>query len=466
MVDRSYLFDDNAMRDFIVNGYHVINVDQPAAFHDGIYEKTKAIFDEDGNPGNNLLPRVPEIQQVYDEPAVRGALTSLLGPDYVMHAHRHPHVNPPNSRGGSWHKDSYWGYTKVRDHHPRWIMAMYYPQDTPVEIGPTGVIPGSHYFESREEIVGGNGSVPDGFPASGKAGTITIIHFDLWHRAFPNATDKVRYMMKFQFTRMSEPDRPCWNCQQDDIDLGDLSDDPRSAMWRNMWHWLAGNGSAGTRQEGGKHVEALARDLTHELETKRMHAAYNLGECGESGLPHLLEALQNDRDEVRREACYGLSALGSAAIEPLVSLLGNGNERVRGYAVYALGDIRHHNPSVAEHLAGLSDDPSPFVRQNVADALGQIKLSEDTSVPALIGMMKDEDEQVRSRTAYALARFGDNAEVAIQDLADACYDENRYVQGHAAVALEQIGTPEALRTLLHWLQASRWCPLTTAKSTF
>ena len=140
MVDRSYLFDDDAMRDFIVNGYHVISVDKPVALHDGIYEKTKAIIDEDGNPGNNLLPRVPEIQQVYDDPRVQGALTSLLGPDYVMHAHRHPHVNPPNSRGGAWHKDSYWGYTKVRDHHPRWIMAMYYPQDTPVEIGPTGVV--------------------------------------------------------------------------------------------------------------------------------------------------------------------------------------------------------------------------------------------------------------------------------------------------------------------------------------
>ncbi len=466
MVDRSYLFDDDAMRDFIVNGYHVINVDQPVAFHDGIYEKTKAIIDVDGNPGNNLLPRVPEIQQVYDDPAVQGALTSLLGPDYVMHAHRHPHVNPPNSRGGNWHKDSYWGYTKVRDHHPRWIMAMYYPQDTPVEIGPTGVIPGSHYFESREETVGGNGSVPDGFPASGKAGTITIIHFDLWHRAFPNATDKVRYMMKFQFTRMSEPNHPCWNNQRDKIDLGDLSDDPRSAMWRNMWHWLAGNGSAGTRREDEEHVEALARDLTHELEQKRLHAAYNLAECGESALPHFLEALQHERDEVRREACYGLSALGTAAVDPLVSLLGHENERVRGYAVYALGDIRHHNPSVTGHLADHTDDPSPFVRQNVADALGQIRLAADSSVPALIGMMKDEDEQVRSRTAYALARFGVEAQTAIQDLADACYDENRYVQGHAAVALEQIGTPEALQTLLHWLQASRWCPLTTAKSTF
>jgi hypothetical protein len=466
MVDRSYLFDDDAMRDFIVNGYHVINVEKPVALHDDIYEKTKAIIDEDGNPGNNLLPRVPEIQQVYDDPAVQGALTSLLGPDYVMHAHRHPHVNPPNSRGGAWHKDSYWGYTKVRDHHPRWIMAMYYPQDTPVEIGPTGVIPGSHYIESREETVGGNGSVPDGFPASGKAGTVTIIHFDLWHRAFPNQTDKVRYMMKFQFTRMSEPDRPGWNRQREDIDLGDLSDHPRSAMWRNMWYWLAGNGSTGTRQKDGVDVETLAGDLTHELEQNRLHAAYTLAECGEAALPHLLEALQHERDEVRREACYGLGALGAAAVEPLVSQLGHGNERVRGYAVYALGDIRHGSPSVAARLAGLSDDPSPFVRQNLADALGQIKLAADSAVPALVGMMTDEDEQVRSRSAYALARFGDEAQVAIPQLADACYDENRYVQGQAAIALEQIGTPEALRTLLHWLQASRWCPLTTAKSTY
>ena len=122
-------------------------------------------------------------------------------------------------------------------------------------------------------------------------------------------------------------------------------------------------------------VETLAADLTHELEKKRLHAAYTLAECGEPALPPiLLEAVQaRKREEVRREACYGLSALGTAAVEPLVSLLGHGSESVRGYAVYALGDIRHHSPSVAEHLAGLSDDPSPFVRQNVADALGQIK---------------------------------------------------------------------------------------------
>ncbi len=468
MLDKSYLFSDDEMRNFIVNGYCVLNnVDLSKTLHDTIYHKTKSIIDTEGNPGNNLLPRVPEIQKIYDDPSVRGALTSILGPDYVMHAHRHPHVNPPQSRGGGWHKDSYWGYTKVRDHHPRWLMVMYYPQDTPEKIGPTGVIPGSQYIESREETVGEDDTkAPAGIPASGEAGTVVLIHFDLWHRAFPNETDKFRYMFKFQFTRMSEPKRAYWNKGSDEFDLGDLADHPRSAMWRNMWHWLSGTRYSSTQSVDRKEFESLAMGLTDPLEEKRLHAAYTIAEYGESALPHLLKAISNEDDDIRRDACYGLCALGPTAVEPLIGLLNHDNERIRAYAAYALGDVGSDSVSVAEHLVGLTTDTSEFVRQNVADALGQIQKNPNTVVPALIKLMSDEDGQVRYNTAYALARFGEQAQSAIPVLADAFYDDNRYVQGHAAIALEQIGTPESLRVLLHWLQASRWCPVTTSKSTF
>ncbi|SVB42125.1 uncharacterized protein METZ01_LOCUS194979, partial [marine metagenome] len=180
MTDAHYLFDDEAMKQFIIDGYYVIETDFPKEFHRDIYRKTQEIIEKDGNPGNNLLPRVPEIQQVYDHSAVRGALTSILGPDYIMHAHRHPHVNPAESKGGGWHKDSYWGYRKMRDHHPRWLMAMYYPQDVTIENGPTGVIPGTQYFEARPEEEDRHG-----IPMTGTAGSVIVIHFDLWHRAFP-----------------------------------------------------------------------------------------------------------------------------------------------------------------------------------------------------------------------------------------------------------------------------------------
>ena len=35
----------------------------------------------------------------------------------------------------------------VRDHYPRWLMCMYYPTDTTLEMGPTCISPGSQYFE-------------------------------------------------------------------------------------------------------------------------------------------------------------------------------------------------------------------------------------------------------------------------------------------------------------------------------
>src|SRR5207249_2625200 len=95
----------------------------------------------EGNVGNRILEQVPALQQVYDHPAVRGALTSVLGPDYLMHPHRHCHTNPPGSRGGRWHQDDV-----NHRHHQIWrVLAMYYPQDVTAELGPTVILPGTQY---------------------------------------------------------------------------------------------------------------------------------------------------------------------------------------------------------------------------------------------------------------------------------------------------------------------------------
>ena len=83
------LFTDEQMRAFLTNGFVVIKPDLPRSLHDTIYQKLDQAVEMDGNPGNNLLPRVPEIQEVYDHPTVRGALTSVIGPNYMMHPHRH-----------------------------------------------------------------------------------------------------------------------------------------------------------------------------------------------------------------------------------------------------------------------------------------------------------------------------------------------------------------------------------------
>ena len=79
---------------------------------------------------------------------VHGALHSILGPDYYLHLHRHVHDNPPGSKGQNLHKDSLYNSRyavdeKRRHHRTRWLMLFYYPQDTPVELGPTAILPRS-----------------------------------------------------------------------------------------------------------------------------------------------------------------------------------------------------------------------------------------------------------------------------------------------------------------------------------
>ncbi|HCR16140.1 MAG TPA: hypothetical protein DIU35_01545, partial [Candidatus Latescibacteria bacterium] len=148
MADQDILLTDEQVQHFILDGYIVLNADYPASFHRGLHDQIEEVFEKEGNVGNNILPRVPGIRQVFNHPVVSGALTSLLGPDYLLNPHRHCHLNPPGSKGQTWHKDCY-----VYDHnirHPRfhWVLAFYYPQDTTEDMGASGVIPGTHIYKT------------------------------------------------------------------------------------------------------------------------------------------------------------------------------------------------------------------------------------------------------------------------------------------------------------------------------
>ena len=135
----SIKLSDEEIQKFIRDGYIAIEPKLSNEFHADIFAKIEKIFDTEGNPGNNLLARIPELQYIYDDPYVVGALSSIIGEDYYMEPHRALHFNQPHSTGQTLHKDS---FTRRR-HRARWFVTFYYPQDTPTEMGPTGVVPGS-----------------------------------------------------------------------------------------------------------------------------------------------------------------------------------------------------------------------------------------------------------------------------------------------------------------------------------
>ncbi len=487
---------DAQMRDFIVNGYLVIKTDLPRSVHETIYRKTQEYTEQEGNLGNNILPRVPELQAVFEDPAVRGAFTSILGENYVMHSHRHPHQNRPHSDGQGFHKDSYWGYQKVRHHCPRWAMAFYYPQDAPLEMGPSSVLPGTQYYSTR--ITGDN----DGELAlSGEAGTIAVIHFDLWHRAMANQTDKTRYMMKFQFIRMDAPETPEWNVtdphwQPEGINPATPA---HRGTWRHVWNWIAGesNGQTAAATNGtlADAIAALNNDdgavrasaadtlglfgesatdaipqliqaLRDGYEPVCLNAAYALGTIGEPAVPQLIETLSDENGPTRRMAAYALAAVGTPAVPALSEALQHTEDAVRIEATYALAQIGDSAETAIPTLIEHAKDPAAEVRRYIADAFGGIGPAAAPAVPALIEMLEnDEDKQARFEAALALAQIGPASSDAVPALANALRDPDRYVRDNAIHALKRIDTPEAESALFDYLLMARWCPITNRAST-
>ena len=469
-MDELSLLTDDQLRHFIVNGYVIVRPELPAGLHERIFRETEAVFEKEGNPGNNLLPRVPAVQQILDAPEVRGALTGILGEGYYTQPHRHCHYNPPGSEGQNLHQDgsSRWS------HHTRRVLLFYYPQDTPEELGPTAIVPGSHFYATREGVAGAGE-----LPLCGEAGTVIVAHYDLFHRATPNRSDRKRYMMKFLFARTAEPRSPSWGNEGPGWPDGSpLSLDPRGApdrkMYEHVWDWHCGrraNGAAGNGQaspDSSEGVPELLAGLEGGCESARLRAAYALKGAGPDAVPGLTRLLRDDSQELRRNACHALSAIGGAAVDPLIDSLQRhdaaGHERVE--AVETLGDIGlAARPAIPALTRGLRDE-SAGVRALAAEALGTVAQEEPAAAQSLASALGDEDDRVRRNAAFALIRLGPHAEPAIPALRNVLYDRDRYVRGDAAQALLRIGTRQAWEAVMPFLETSRWCPLTTKESTY
>ena len=68
------LLSDRQMQEFIRYGYVTVQTALPDEFHASICRQTDALLGSEPNPGNNLLPRIPELSQMLADPAVHGAL--------------------------------------------------------------------------------------------------------------------------------------------------------------------------------------------------------------------------------------------------------------------------------------------------------------------------------------------------------------------------------------------------------
>ena len=461
MTTQAFRLTDAQMAQFIAHGYITVTPDLPAEFHTEVFAQHEEIRTREGNPGNNLLPRIPLVRQVFDHPSVVGALQSVVGTDYYLQPHRHPHYNPAGSKGQTMHQDG----GKRWSHRTRYLLAFYYPQDTPLERGPSGIVPGSHYFNTPE-----GARIERELPLVTPAGTVTIANYDLWHRAMPNTSDQNRYMVKFLFARMTEPRAPAWNNQHGSwpgIGPALPDDGPElQNMYAHVWRWHRGERSNTAPESSEGPVSERLRTLTAADERAGIAAAYEIASLGEAAIGGLIDLLGDDSEMTRRHAGYALSAIGAPAVAALAESLSHPTAATRTDAATILGDIALDALAAAPALIAATRDPHEEVRRSAAEALGTICPAAPDPVAALIDALGDEHSSVRTAATFALCRLGPRAAEAVSALEQVLDDENRYVRADALYALERIGTPQAKDTLIKHLMPARWCPLTTPESTF
>ena len=87
--------NDEQVRRFICDGVIVLDSSLPPEFHQDVFDKMEWSNRQEFNMGNNVLPRIAELQQLLDDPVVHGAVQSVLGDDYMLHPHRYMHANEP-----------------------------------------------------------------------------------------------------------------------------------------------------------------------------------------------------------------------------------------------------------------------------------------------------------------------------------------------------------------------------------
>lgn len=203
-IDKQYLLTDAEVAQFIVNGYHIVELDLPDEVNQSIAQQLDTL---ESNPGDGITETVPELWQVLDHPATKGVLLSLLGNNYEVRSHRHWHCKQPGSNHMNWHQDS----TNNRDIGINRFLGLYYPQDITSDMGPTIIVPGTQFRNAPTDRMAHYTNIRGQIPLTVKAGTIAFTHYDIWHGTAANRSDIKRHMIKFLFGRTSENTEPTWN---------------------------------------------------------------------------------------------------------------------------------------------------------------------------------------------------------------------------------------------------------------
>ena len=236
---------DTQVLDFCKNGYLVLEGVVSAEVNrrtvEFLNEDARNVIENPGEP-SEILHEDWFVDGVIMNPAAAGAVRCLLGANFatpVLISNHRMRMPQPSQ---TWHRDS------GSRHGPalHYLQVFYYPEDCPVEMGPTEVLPGSHLLFQYASHMGHYGGVREAVKTAAPAGSIFLTVYSIWHRRSRSTASGIRNLLKYNYWRTSPPQRD-WIVEPE-FDFGAANYAlPRPAMRHRlyedgarMFFWLCG----------------------------------------------------------------------------------------------------------------------------------------------------------------------------------------------------------------------------------
>eukprot|EP00759_Apiculatamorpha_spiralis_P051032 PhF_6_TR5093/c0_g1_i2/m.7163 len=519
------LLTDAQLQQFIAEGYLVLTPStMTPSDHAVIHSKLDVIINGYNNPGNNVVPQIPEFEKLLNDSVVKGALTSVLGESYVLQPHRFPHVNAPGTRDQVLHVDSYFGFQKLHHHNPWDAMIFYFPHDVSIDMGPTVLLPYSQYSTKNH-----NRQESEELKESKLAGTCVLIHYNIWHRGSINTSLNDRCMVKLQFLRMEAPvsGKPSWNHTSKDwvynvppaTKANALSSVVHPSMvpvWQSVWQWYRGAPSDGvtappsTPSSWQALLDLLKNPSDDVPDTTYIGAAYTLAlesdpACADEVLTLLMTCPKWDHDfwkqardinAVTHSPGY-YAAMVLCATPPdaphrtphlLKALMGANEVEARAHAAHALGTHLIRDGGVVKALLGVlrNMEEDILVVRSAVDALRNVSSevlasAEGAEVVRCLADFvgrPDRDNQLCWMSSLTIAQLGPRIPtsvveatnlVSVLQISEGTHP-NRYVRGFSAMAHARLckvsgdGISGGSSVEANLVMQRRICPLTSPRS--
>ena len=508
------LLSDDQIREFITNGFLILNCEDQENLHKIIKEKLEYLYNTETWLGNNIMARVPELWSIVGSSIVNGAVASILGPEYVLHPHRAVHTSEPindkkitcsahqdapqmgigSQAGSAWHQDAHSPLARARHHFPKFLIGFYFPHDTPPEMGPTRIYAGSQFY-SKPMVP------PKTFSLLGfKSGSFVLAHFDIVHAAFPNQTDQTRFMIKFVFARTKQQVAPTWN------HLDEKWNTPKNlrsqhnleSAWKASWFWLKGSDTSSKYLGTTKNLNAsdqckrlnsiyraahkdnisILTEKIDQLAGKKLHLRkLSKNEKGRHIPKDLNEGWErrwNERAVLFDDSAYALGTIGIEAVPELISYLSHEDTWVVLNIIFALGEIGAEAEPAKPKLVDLLKCSQQIIVRQTLDTLSSIGGNLDLALKPIEKFFTNKNEewcdplvmrgwnaqeQIEVNSAFLLlsAVDGQTNQFALENsLKIALSHSNSYAASIAIEALKRIGTINALESSVQHLQNYFW----------